>query len=152
MRAPGTPGPGGRGAAPVRDEQGSVSAFVLVVAAGLLLVVGLVVDGGLLLRTLQQADAVAAEAARQAGQRIDAPASVRGGPPRAEVAAATAAGQAHLAAAGYRGTVTVVGGTRIRVTATTTRPTLILGLAGRPSITVTGQAEARLTRGLATPQ
>jgi hypothetical protein len=135
-----------------RGEGGSISAFFLVVSLGLLLVVGLVVDGGLQLRALQQADAVAAEAARQAGQQIDAPTSVRGAVPRADVAAATAAGQAHLASTGHRGSVTVIGGTRVRVTATTTRPTLVLGLAGRPAVTVTGEAEARLTRGLDTPR
>jgi Flp pilus assembly protein TadG len=133
------------------DEAGSISAFFAVALGGLVLVIGFVIDGGTYLRAHQQADAVAAEAARQAGQQIDAPTSIRGAAPRADVPRARAAALDHLATAGYAGTVTVTGGTRVTVSATTTRPTVFLALLGRPTVSVTGEAEVRLVRGLSTP-
>ena len=50
---------------PARTDEGSMTLFVVVIAVGLLIAAGLVVDGGGKVRALQRADAVAA--AWQAG-------------------------------------------------------------------------------------
>ena len=131
-----------------RDDRGSVSLLFVVVAIGMLVAVGLVVDGGGKIRALQRADAAATEAARQGGQSILAGPAIRGQGAQADVAQAQAAAEDYLAAAGIEGTVTVVGGTRIQVQTTTTYEPVFLSIVGVGTITATGEAEARLVRSL----
>lgn len=128
-------------------DQGSATLFSIVAAVGLLLAVGLVVDGGTKLRALQRADAAAEEAARAAGQAIVPAPSVRGLPPVIDTADAVAAAQAHLSAAGVTGSIEVRG-TVIDVTTSATEPTVFLAAIGITSVTATGGAQARLVRGL----
>ena len=52
-------------------EKGSVTVFFAISVLGLLLLIGLVADGGAKLRATQQAAATAAEAARAGGQALD---------------------------------------------------------------------------------
>ena len=54
-------------------EAGSVTVFLAITVVGLLVLIGLVVDGGVKIRAAQHADAVAAEAARAAGQEVALP-------------------------------------------------------------------------------
>jgi len=89
------------------SERGSVTVFVSVAALALLLMAGLVVDGGAKVRAIQRADAVAAEAARAAGQAIILPAAVVGDPPRANLVASVRAAEGYLAAEGVAGSVEV---------------------------------------------
>lgn len=132
-----------------RDERGSTTLFFVVMAIGLLAVVGLVVDGGGKIRELQQANAVAAQAARAGGQAINQPQAVRGNGATVNTAAAQAAAQLYLDQAGMNGHVQVLaGGTRLRVTTTSTYNTVFLGLAGVNQMTVTGDAEVRLVEGI----
>ncbi len=121
--------------------------FVVLIALALMLAVGLVVDGGQKLRATQRADAAAEEAARAAGQVIQAPRSVRGLTPLVDPAPAAAAAQAYLDAAGVTGTV-AVDGALVTVTTTTTEPTVFLAAIGITTVTATGTAQARLVRGL----
>lgn len=127
------------------DDRGSISVFVAFSVVGLLLIIGLVADGGLKVRAVQEADALAAEAARAAGQEIDVPAAVSGSAVRVDRQAAATAASAYLAAANAPGTVAVSDdGQAIEVTVTLTRPTAFLSLIGITHVTVTGHATVAL--------
>jgi hypothetical protein len=131
------------------SERGSVTVFVSVAALALLLMAGLVVDGGAKVRAIQRADAVAAEAARAAGQAIVLPAAVVGDPPRADLVASVRTAEGYLAAEGVAGSVEVLdGGTQVRVRVHTSTPTVFLGLIGISSLNATGEATATLVRGI----
>jgi hypothetical protein len=119
--------------------------FVTVVALGLLVLAGLVVDGSAKVRAVQRADRIAAEAARAGGQAIDLTAALQGSTIRADRRPAVAAAQAYLEAAGVVGSVDLAGdGSLIIVEARETEPTVFLGLVGVPQFTVSGRAEVRL--------
>ena len=134
---------------PAREEEGSVTLFVCIAVIGLLLVAGLVVDGGAKVRALQRADRLAAEAGRAGGQAIDVPAAIAGDPPLVDAQAAVRASQAYLQANGVTGTVVVTdAGKVVRVEVTTTTPTAFLGLIGINAMTVHGQATVMLVRGV----
>ncbi len=130
-------------------DRGSVTLFFVVAALALFAMVGLVVDGGTKIRTAQQADALAEEAARAGGQIIVAPAAVRGDGAVIQRHEATAAARQYLRENDVTGTVRVApSGQRIVVDVTVTRPTVFLALIGIASLTVDGHAEARLVRGV----
>ncbi|MDP3893635.1 pilus assembly protein TadG-related protein [Nocardioides sp.] len=133
------------------DERGNISLFVVVIALGLFAMVGLVVDGGGKIRALQRAEAVAAEAARSGGQAIQIPSAVRGEGARINTAAARNAAQQYLNQAGVNGDVTIINGTRLRVTATTSHQPVFLSLLGTGPLTTTGTAEVRLAQTGGTP-
>ena len=129
-------------------EAGSVTVFVAITALGILILCGLVVDGGAKLRAVQRADRVATEAARAAGQAADL-AALAGGEARVDRQAAVDAATAFLTAAGESGTATVsADDTAVEVTVTTTAPTVFLGLIGIPAFTVTGHGRAILVHGV----
>lgn len=115
----------------------------------LLILIGLVVDGGGKVRAVQRADAIAAEAARAGGQAIVLPAAIQGQPPRVDPAAAVAAANAFLARRRLAGTVTVTGGGRsLDVQVQTHTPTVFLSLIGIGDLVATGHASATLVRGV----
>ena len=129
-------------------EAGSVTVFVAITVLGILVLCGLVVDGGAKLRAVQRADRVATEAARAAGQAAD-PAALASGEARVDRQAAVDAATAFLTAAGEAGTATVsADDTAVEVTVTTTAPTVFLGLIGIPAFTVTGHGRAILVHGV----
>jgi len=131
------------------DETGSVTVFVVIVAVGILLLAGLVADGGAKLRATQRADAIAAEAGRSAGQIINRPDAIADGNVVVDAQGAANAAQAYLAANDVTGTVAPgPGGTTLVVTVTDSSPTVFLGLIGINSLTVTGHASIALVRGL----
>lgn len=126
-------------------EGGSASVFLLITLTGLLLIVGLVADGGLKLRATQRADAVAAEAARAGGQSIDLPTAVSSAAVRVDRQRAANAANAYLATTGHTGTVGIADdGTTLTVSVTITSPTAFLNLIGVSSMTVTGHGQATL--------
>jgi Flp pilus assembly protein TadG len=134
-----------RVSARISSERGSVTMFVTVVALGLLVLAGLVVDGSAKVRAVQRADRVAAEAARAAGQAIDLTAALQGSTIHVDRRPAVVAARAHLEAAGVIGSVELAAdGTAITVEARDSEPTVFLGLVGVPQFTVTGRAEVRL--------
>lgn len=129
-------------------EAGSVTVFAAITVLGILILCGLVVDGGAKLRAVQHADRVATEAARAAGQAADV-AALAGGEARVDRQDAVDAATAFLAAAGATGTATVSSnGTSVEVTVTATAPTVFLGLIGIPAFAVTGHGEATLVHGI----
>ncbi|MCE0485485.1 pilus assembly protein [Ornithinimicrobium sediminis] len=129
-----------------RAERGSVGVFVIVIATSFLIMVGLAVDVAGHLHAMQEARAVAREAARVGGQQVQMATGVRGQGARADPARAAAAAQTYLDTAGALGSATVAGPTSIRVEVTSTYPTLFLGVVGVGALTATGTAEARITR------
>lgn len=126
-------------------ERGSVSLFWAITIPGLLILIGLVGDGGAKLRATQRADQIAAEAARSAGQALDAGRLQAGDGASADPTRAVQTATAFLDAAGVSGTVTVSADrTTIDVAVTSTAPTAFLSLIGITTLTVTGHAQARL--------
>ncbi|MYV97639.1 pilus assembly protein TadG-related protein [Streptomyces sp. SID3343] len=130
----------------VRDDDGAVSVFFAGIAVCLILLVGLVVDGGGRLRAAQRADTLAAEAARSAGQEIDIGQVVADGTVRVLPEAATAAVASYLSVAGASGTATVSSdGRTISVTVSVQYRPVFSGTLGVRT-TVTGTASATLVR------
>lgn len=130
-------------------DRGSVTVFFAISMLGLLLLIGLVADGGAKLRATQQAAATAAEAARAGGEALDTVEAAGGNTGHVDRAYAVQAAQAYLAKAGATGTVTVSADrTRLTVTVTKTAPTAFLSLVGISDLTVTAQAQAVLVGGV----
>jgi Flp pilus assembly protein TadG len=122
-----------------------VTIFLSIAVVGLLVLAGLVVDGGAKVRAVQRADRVAAEAARAAGQAVDLREVLAGQELGVDRRAAIAAAEQYLRAAGIEGTARVVqGGSGIAVTTTTSVPTVFLGLVGITTFRVRGGAEVAL--------
>jgi hypothetical protein len=124
-----------------RDERGlSVTPFVTVIFAALIMVVGLVVDGGQKVAAASRAETAAAGASRAAG---NAAATQELGA-RDPVAAATLAARTYLAGQpGVTGSVTVSGGV-VHVRTSATEPTIFLGIVGIEALTGTGSAQANI--------
>ncbi len=128
-----------------RDDEGRIALLVIVLTVAVLAMIGLSVDGGGKVRALERADNLASEAARAAGQAIYAPQAIEGGDKVVDPAAAVAAAQNYLTAAGVTGTVTVATDRKhVTVTVTITYNTVFLGLIGIDRLTATRQATAVL--------
>lgn len=129
----------------MRDERGggAVSVPVAVSLLALIMAVGLAVDGVRAAQGLATADSVAEEAARAAGQALDASSLARG-VVSVDGARAAAAARQYLIDAGVEGRVAVVSPYVVRVDVEITRPTILLGLVGREQIVSRGSAEAQL--------
>jgi hypothetical protein len=128
-----------------RRDDGRVSLLVAVCVAALLFLIAVVVDGGGRIRAMQEADNIAAQAARTAGQAIDLPAAITGGTTQVDPDRAAQAAQSYLDSAGATGTVTISSDRRhIAVTATLTYTPIMLGAFGYHPVTVTGHATAEL--------
>jgi Flp pilus assembly protein TadG len=130
------------------DERGQVTAFTVVIVVALLLVSGLVWDGGHALAAKVRAIGEAQEAARAGAQEIDLTAIRAGGALRLMPQQATTAAETYLASTGYNGAVSVTGNT-VNVTVTISQPTSLLGLIGIDSLTVSGSAQAQPQEGIA---
>ena len=124
---------------PFHDEDGTVSAFVAVLAVALLAVAGLAYDGGQIIATTAQARDVASAAARTGAQQ-PAAVDVHAGRTGLDAAAAHDAATDFLDAAGATGSVTI-DGPQVRVSVTVTQPMRILPIADR-TITVTATSTA----------
>ncbi|MCP2269238.1 pilus assembly protein TadG-related protein [Actinokineospora diospyrosa] len=127
-------------------DRGQVTAFVVVLVTGILVLAGLTLDGGLALAAKVRATGQAEAAARAGAQAIDLTAYRGTGTLRLVPAQAAANAQAHLAAEGATGTVTVTGDT-VTVTVTAVQRTQLLGLVGIGSFQVHGQGSAHPQRG-----
>ena len=132
-----------------KGQDGQVTLFVVVATVALLVLAALVLDGGYVLAARRRAIDEANGAARAAVQAL-APAAYRSS---AEVvldpAAATAAAQDYLAAAGHTGTVGV-DGAEVTVSVGFDQPMALLGIIGIDEISVTGVGRARSVRGVET--
>jgi Flp pilus assembly protein TadG len=127
------------------DERGTVTVFVVAMTTALLLVAGLVFDGGRMIAAQRDADAVAGAAARAGVQGVDE-AGLRqtdGAPVNASDAQVRV--QRYLATTTYTGAAVVVGDT-VTVDVHRTQPLQILSLAGLHSSSITGTGSARAVR------
>jgi Flp pilus assembly protein TadG len=124
-------------------ERGAIGVFLAVLVPGLLLIIGLAVDGGAKVAATQRANAVADEAARAGGQALDVSAALAG-QVQVDPGAAVAAAQDYLARSGVTGSATVVDGDTLQVTTTITEPSTFLGLIGLSTLTVEGSGTADL--------
>ncbi|WP_129665733.1 TadE/TadG family type IV pilus assembly protein [Phytoactinopolyspora endophytica] len=131
---------------PCRGERGQVSAFLVAGITGILLLTGLVLDGGLALSAKVEAIGHAQEAARAGAQQLDLAAFRADGTLTLDPHAAGATAHEYLDAAGATGTVTVAGDT-ITVNVTATYSPQLLSLAGISTVDVAGTASAQPHRG-----
>jgi hypothetical protein len=127
-------------------EAGIVSAFVVIFTAALLLMAGLVLDGGLALSAKVQAIDDAQAAARAGAQAIDVPLYRATGQITLDPAQATVAAQHFLADAGQTGTV-AINGNQVSVTVTITQPTQILDVVGIDHLNESGTGSATAEEG-----
>lgn len=124
-----------------RDERGNtLTVFVAVVVAALVLMAGLVVDGGAQSTASRRCHQVAAQAARAA---TDAGAAGKAAGSGADPAAMVRAAREVLDASGLTGTVTVAGGA-VRVQTQARTSTVFLSLIGIGSLGAEAEAEAVL--------
>ncbi|MBE1877545.1 hypothetical protein IHE71_17800 [Myceligenerans sp. TRM 65318] len=139
-----------RGADRRRDgaERGEINILVAGLVPALIIAIGLVVDGGGRLQAADHAQYAAEQAARAGAQEQDISEAQYGRPPVLDEAAAVAAAQAHLAAAGVSGQVDYVENASIGVSTTVTYRTKFLALIGIRSLSAEGSAEARAVRGI----
>ncbi|WP_331732293.1 pilus assembly protein TadG-related protein (plasmid) [Streptomyces avidinii] len=127
------------------SDCGSLSPFYALSAIGIIMIMGLLVDGGGALNATNKATGLAQEAARAAGQQLNVPAAVQGTEITVDPDAAVAAAQDYLASQNVSGSVTVTdGGQRLEVTVHDTYTTLFAQFVGRSTISVSGTAHARL--------
>lgn len=137
-----------------RDDEGSVTPFVVLMVGTLMLVIGLSVDGAAALAASGKALDEATAATRLAAQQVDVDHLRRTREVVLDVPAATAAGQHFIAATGDTGTVVVSPGSAedslraargvqepsVTVTVSRTVRTQFLWLVGIDSITRTVKA------------
>jgi uncharacterized protein (UPF0333 family) len=133
-----------------RDEEGMVTAFVVIFTFALLLLAGLVIDGGLTLSARVQAIDEAQAAARAGAQAINIPVFRSTGQIALDAVQARQDAQSYLAATGHSGTV-AVNGNDVEVTVTISQPMQILGIAGIGGLTVSGQGNAVAEHGVTGP-
>ncbi len=131
-------------------ERGSVTVFVVSMTLSLLLMAGLVLDGGRIIAGRREADAVAAAAARAGAQGLDE--SGLRSTTEAPIRASDASVRVHryLEPTGFTGSATVDGDTVV-VRVHRTQDLQILSLVGMGSASIEGSATARTIRAVRGP-
>ena len=125
--------------------------FTCLLTVAMLILIGLVVDGGYVLAARRRAIDEANGAAR-AGAEALAPSSYRtSGSLDLDPAAADAAAQSYLAAAGHSGIVTV-NGNDVTVTLNFDQPMSLLRIIGIDAVNVSGRGQAHSVRGIDTEE
>ena len=126
---------------PARNERGlSITPFVSVIFAALIMTAGLVIDGGQKVAAASRAETAAAGASRAAGNAAATQELGAGNPAGAAVIAARnyLAGQP-----GVTGSVSVSNGV-VEVRTEATEPAILLSLIGVDTVTGTGEAQASI--------
>ena len=123
------------------EEDGMVTAFVVIFTLALFVMAGLVLDGGLALATRVRAIDDAQAAARAGAQGIDIPLYRASGQITLDPSLATTDAQRFLGASGLTGSVQVIGN-QVTVSVTISQPTQILSLVGIGRLTETGTGTA----------
>ena len=128
-----------------RDERGVITIFVVTMTTAMILVVGLVLDGGYTLAARREALDEADGAARAAAQAVSP--SARDGLVTLDATQAQAAVNRFLAPTGHTGHATVQGDV-VTVSVTFPHRMLILGIGHPFSVRVTGLGSAQAVRGI----
>jgi Flp pilus assembly protein TadG len=128
------------------DQDGSISAFVVLLLVALMALLGLVVDGGSALSARQSAADEAGEAARAGAGALSVQA-LRAGSLQLDPSAAVAAAESFTDAAGHPGTASVSGGV-VTVQIHFRVPTQVLGIVGITSLPVSAEASATDIQGV----
>lgn len=126
------------------DEGGQLAVLWAVLSVALLVLGGVVYDGGNVLAARRNAHNLASQAARAGAQGFDID-GVLAGAATLDPVDATAAAEAFLAARNATGRVTATA-TAVTVTVTVDQPTPLLALVGVEGRSVTGTARAVLAR------
>ncbi|MFE5108381.1 pilus assembly protein TadG-related protein [Streptomyces sp. NPDC056663] len=122
-----------------------MSIFFALSALAILMVMGLLVDGGGALNAGNRATSLAQEAARTAGQQLDPAQAIEGTAITIDPDAAVGAAQDYLAAANVQGDVQITNGEQtLTVTVHDTYTTHFATFVGMSTINVTGTAHAHL--------
>lgn len=125
-------------------ERGSVSVYVVIIAASLMLMAGLCVEGGRVLNARSTMADQAEQAARVGVQQLSMERLRGSGVAATDPSAASAAARSYLARTGDAQTSTVKASSdRVSVTVERDVPTTMLRLVGVTSIHVTVTGEAR---------
>ncbi|MGW1364911.1 pilus assembly protein TadG-related protein [Streptomyces chartreusis] len=128
-------------------DRGSVTLYFLVFGVMMISMLALLVDGGRLLNASGNAEDLANEAARAAGQQIKGPEAIEGQGTEVDPAAATQAAKEFLRQAGATGSVQVSpDGQTITVTVHDVYHPILLGGLGYGDFAVTGHGSAELVR------
>lgn len=133
-------------------ERGSIALYFAIIALAAFAMLGLVVDGGQAFAGRERAADLSTQAAR-AGADALTPASVRGLPGnlQADPAAARAAADTLVTAAGAHLDSVSINGDQVTVTVTVHRKTAILSAVGIDEISQTASATATAVYGGTTP-
>ena len=130
-----------------RRDKGSVTIWLALASFVMIVLVGVAVDLSGQVYAQQHARDIAAQAARTAGQQIDASRGVRGIGAQTNTAQAIAAAKSYIAAAGMEGDASITGGgTTITVSVVDTYETKFLSIIGLTRLRVSGSAETRVVR------
>lgn len=130
------------------DECGSITVWMALASFVMMFLVGLAVDLGGQVHAHERAHDLAAQAARAGGEEVEGGAAIQGREPIISQAAARAAAQRYLDAAGVSGTVEITNGDTITVTVHDSYDSQFLGLIGIKRLDASGKATARLIRTL----
>lgn len=129
------------------DERGVVGLYVAVVFTAVLLIAGLLVDGGAIRTGRREAGDVAARAARAGAQEIDVDLLMSTGVVELDPASASAAARSFLGAAGWAGSVEV-GARTVTVSVQRSVPMRLLSMVGVADKTVIATRTARAAEGV----
>ena len=129
-----------------RDERGSVTVWGVLIAAVLVLVIGITVDLTGQVNAQQRAHDLAQQAGRAAANQVQASQVMRGQSPQIDTAAARTAALYYLHAASANGSVQITGPTTLTVHVTILYQPKFLGTAGIGPKTVSGDATIQLSR------
>ncbi len=126
-------------------ERGSVTVFVVSITLSLLVMAGLVFDGGRIIAGRREADAVAAAAARAGAQGLDESGLRNTAAAPIGESDASARVQRYLEPTGFTGSATVIGDAVV-VNVRRTQDLQILSLVAMHSASIEGSATARSVR------
>lgn len=126
------------------DDRGAVTVWVILMMVLVMLVAGLVLDGGRRIMAGREAVAVAEEAARAGAGQLNDREIYAGAAPRVDPAHAAAAARSYLARTGRSGTVQVTGARTFKVSVRISTSTWMLSLVGIGTMTATGTATSHL--------
>ena len=129
-------------------QRGSMTVFIAAGIPGLLIAIGLGIDGSRALAASLRVSGEAEMAARTAADQLDISSTYGGGSPSLDVSSAVSSAQSYIAATQDQMVGSPdVNGSSVTVTVSASVPTTILGLIGISEITVTQSATANAEEG-----